>query len=155
MPGPDTSASPAGADANGQVILHASSVAPAGSAVLILGASGSGKSALALELMALGATLVSDDHTLVSKQGDNLVVDAPTTIRGLIEARGVGLLKADYAGPTPLALAVDLDHEERHRFPSSYTFARSGVSVPLLYRVPHPHFSYAIFQFLKAGRSDP
>lgn len=138
-----------------QDILHASSVALAGSAVLILGASGAGKSALALELMALGGHLIADDRTVVSKAGSRLMLDAPESIKGKIEARGIGILNADVAGQTPLALVVDLDQTETKRLPDPYTFTRFGVSAPLFRRIPHPHFSYAILQYLKAGRSDP
>lgn len=135
-----------------QTILHASCVAAHGKAVLILGASGAGKSALSLDLMSRGAELVSDDRTQLTLRADRLEADAVNTIAGFIEARGVGILKATPTGPMPLALVVDLDKEETARLPNHYTFTRFGVTVPLLYRVLYPHFAPAILQFLKAGR---
>ena len=63
-------------------LLHASTVAFRGRGVVILGASGSGKSALALELMALGAGLVADDRTLVEVQDGALVASCPPAISG-------------------------------------------------------------------------
>ena len=51
------------------MILHATCVAVDGRGLLILGPSGSGKSALALQLIALGAQLVADDRTRVSRRG--------------------------------------------------------------------------------------
>ena len=139
-------------DHSRQEILHASSVAYQGRAVLILGASGSGKSALALELMSRGAGLIADDRTIVAPQDDGLILSAPQALQGKIEARGIGILGADYVGPTLLALAVDLDNTEPARLPNHYTFARFGVRVPLLKRVPAPHFVPAILQFLSHGR---
>ena len=152
---PDDSASDVGADhlSAPSEILHATTVAVEGKAVVILGASGTGKSALALDLIALGAELVADDRTIVTAHAGQLIAEVPDTIRGKIEARSIGILNAHPADPTPIALAVCLDKEEQARLPKHYTFARFGVKVPLLYRVPYPHFAPAILQFIKAGRS--
>ena len=65
-----------------QSILHASCVAIQGRAVLIIGASGRGKSGLALQLMAFGAKLVSDDRTEVVLEQGKLIARAPATIGG-------------------------------------------------------------------------
>ena len=69
------------------MIVHASCVALGGRGVLILGGSGAGKSGLALQLMAYGAALVSDDRTILSNRDGALQAAAPDTIRGRIEAR--------------------------------------------------------------------
>ena len=82
-------------DADRQKVIHASCVALGRSAVLLVGPSGSGKSALALELMALGAELVADDRTVLSLHDTGLIASCPASIRGRIDARGVGLLAAD------------------------------------------------------------
>ena len=76
------------------VLLHASCVAISGRGVLIIGPSGSGKSALALQLMAFGASLVADDQTELTVQGGTLIARCPPTMSGLIEARGLGILRA-------------------------------------------------------------
>jgi len=146
---------PAARDGKEQEILHASCVAHKGRAVLILGRSGSGKSALALQLMALGATLVADDRTVVSRQGERLMASTPEHIKGLIEARGVGILKAEAAGPTPVALAVDLETVETARLPEARETEILGQSVPLLGAVSAPHFPAAILQMLACGRHSP
>ena len=76
-------------------ILHATCVAVDGRGLLILGPSGSGKSGLALRLIALGATLVSDDRTRITAHEGLLTATCPSpAILGLIEARGLGLLRA-------------------------------------------------------------
>lgn len=85
--------------------------------LLILGASGAGKSGLALEMMARGAVLVADDRTVLRREAGGLVADAPDSLRGLIEARGVGILRARAHGPVTLALAVDLARAEPERLP--------------------------------------
>ena len=89
--------------------LHATTVAIDGMAVLIEGASGSGKSDLALRLIDRGAILVSDDQTLVVRAGATLLARAPTTIAGRIEVRGIGLLAMPYVEDVPVALLVRVD----------------------------------------------
>ena len=135
-------------------ILHASCVAVAGRGALILGTSGSGKSALALELMALGAQLVADDRVIVAAEGGRIVAQAPKTIARRIEARFVGILNADAAGRVPLALVVDLDIDETERLPPHRSKKILGIPLPLLHNAGTRHFPAAILQYLKAGRSD-
>jgi len=60
--------------------------------VLIEGPSGAGKSDLALRCLALGFRLVSDDRTLVFTSGGKLFGACPEPLRGLLEARGLGLI---------------------------------------------------------------
>jgi serine kinase of HPr protein (carbohydrate metabolism regulator) len=73
--------------------IHASSVAVEGRAILISGPSGSGKSDLALRLLDRGFTLVSDDQTIVRRDGDRLIATAPPTIAGKLEIRGIGIVE--------------------------------------------------------------
>lgn len=132
--------------------LHASCVALNRRAVLILGPSGSGKSALALQLMALGCRLVSDDQTLLSAREGLLWAEAPDTIRGRIEARGLGILAAETVRRAQVTLAVDLEREETGRLPPERTIDLCGVTIPCLRRVAAPHFPAAVLQHLRAGR---
>lgn len=138
----------------GAETVHASCVALQGRAVLILGASGSGKSALALQLMVLGAELVADDRVIVTRDGDAVMASAPDAIAGRIEARFVGLLHATPAPPAPVALIVDLDRAEADRLPPRRSRKLLGISLPLVHNVDSSHFAAAILQYLKAGRSD-
>ncbi len=126
-------------------ILHASTVAIGGNGVLILGPSGSGKSSLALQLIALGAELVADDRTQVSCADDELIAAAPDTISGLIEARGVGLIQTAYVGPTALALVVDLSKPEKQRLPDAHRHWVLGRPLPCLHNAQSPHFAAAIW----------
>jgi HPr kinase/phosphorylase len=137
----------------GEGPLHASAVALAGRAALILGAAGSGKSALSLELMASGARLVADDRVILRRDGGRLLARAPDAIRGLIEARGVGVLHADPLDDVPVMLVVDLDRTETERLPPHRTRDVEGVTLPLLHKVASAHFTAAVRQYLAHGRS--
>src|SRR5512143_2512221 len=88
--------------------IHASTVAVEGRAVLITGPSGSGKSDLTLRLLDRGFTLVSDDQTIVRRQGERLLATAPPNIAGKLEIRGIGIVEMEWAGDLPVALIVEL-----------------------------------------------
>ncbi|MCM2563471.1 serine kinase [Lutimaribacter sp. EGI FJ00015] len=153
-------AAPAAAPAPGQpgshsatpIRLHGSSVAIAGRAALITGRAGAGKSALSLQLLALGAALVADDITCLWRAGDAIIADAPDTIRGRIEARGIGILNAAAQGPAPLALWVDLDSTETERLPPLRNRPCLGLDLPLLHNPETGCFPAAIMQYLRHGR---
>ncbi len=91
--------------------IHASTVATDGRAVLISGPSGSGKSDLTLRLLDRGFTLVSDDQTIVRRDGDHLISSAPPTIKGKLEIRGIGIVDMDTVTDVPVALYVELTSE--------------------------------------------
>ncbi|WP_435140565.1 HPr kinase/phosphorylase [Pseudopelagicola sp. nBUS_19] len=95
------------------LLLHASCVSFDGRAVLITGVSGCGKSGLALQLMALGASLVSDDQTEIALRDDFLIARAPVAIRGIIEARGLGILNAETVEQARVVLMIDMDRSEK------------------------------------------
>ena len=116
--------------------MHASSVAIAGRAVLIEGASGSGKSDLALRLIDRGARLVSDDYTIVQRRGERLVARAPTTIAGRIEVRGVGIVTLPFADEVPVGLIVSIGPAVA-RLPETERRLVAGVLVPVLAIAPH------------------
>ncbi|WP_163847285.1 HPr kinase/phosphorylase [Pseudooceanicola aestuarii] len=136
--------------------LHGSCVAADGRGLLIRGASGRGKSALALELIGLGADLVADDRTDLTCDGARIIASAPAALRGLVEARGLGLLRADHRPAAPLVAILDLDAEEPERLPPHRTTDLLGVTLPLIrgyhnggMRIPAP----AILQYLRKGRA--
>ncbi len=133
--------------------LHATSVEMAGRGVLIRGASGSGKSSLALELMSRGATLVSDDRTIVTLRSDGLQLSAPASIAGRIEARGLGILRARCT-TAMLWVVVDLDATETKRLPPMRYTMLQGREVPLLHKVDTPYFASSLVQYITGGRED-
>jgi len=136
-------------------VLHATTVAWRRRGVLIRGASGSGKSALGLELLAWGCRLVADDRTEVRAEGGRLLARCPPAIRGLIEARGVGLLEARSVEEAELALVVDLDRTETERLPPWREAAILGLPLPCLHKPATGPIAAAILQYLKAGRREP
>jgi serine kinase of HPr protein (carbohydrate metabolism regulator) len=86
--------------------IHASCVAIRGVAVLIEGRSGAGKSDLALRLIDRGATLVSDDYTMVLRKDGALIARPPVNLAGKIEVRGIGILEMDHVADVPVGLIV-------------------------------------------------
>ena len=135
-------------------VLHATSVAVAGRGLLITGASGSGKSSLAMQLISLGATLIADDRTEVRIVEGELRLDCPPTIAGRIEARGLGILEAPTVVDIPLWAVLDLDQAETERLPPRRATTIIGQSVALLHKPMTPHFSAAVFHYLRYGRAE-
>lgn len=133
-------------------LLHASCVAVNGRGVLILGASGRGKSALALQLIAYGAVLVADDQTRITLQEQQLVASCPPQLSGMIEARGVGLLQSPALDSAPVTLVVDLDQTETYRLPPKRITTLLGVSLPLVLGAESNHFPASVLCYLKAAR---
>jgi len=91
--------------------IHATAVAIGEDGILIRGPSGSGKSSLALALIETGephATLVADDRVILAARDGTLYAAVPDTIAGLIELRGLGILRRPYVSPAAIRLCVDL-----------------------------------------------
>lgn len=112
--------------------IHASTVALDGRAVLITGPSGSGKSDLTLRLLDRAFTLVSDDQTIVRRDGDRLIASAPPHIAGKLEIRGVGIVEMETVGDVPVALLVELTSEIQRLPDDSRDRPVLGVPIPLV-----------------------
>lgn len=135
-----------------ETTLHGTCVANGPSGLLIIGASGSGKSALALKLMAMGSELVADDRVIVENSDDVLIARCPKTIKGMIEARGVGLLAAHPQPTTLVNCVVDLDQIEPDRLPPRRSITILGVEVQLVFGKDSPNLAAALIQLMKIGR---
>ena len=112
--------------------LHCSCVASGGRSVLLSGPSGSGKSDLALRLIDRGFTLVSDDRTIVRKDGDLLIAAAPSTIRGKLEIRGIGIVEMQSVEDVPVALVVELTTDMQRMPDDSRARLILGAPIPLI-----------------------
>ena len=112
--------------------VHASTVATGGRAVLLSGPSGSGKSDLALRLIDRGFTLVSDDQTIVRREGDRLIAKAPPTIAGKLEVRGLGIVEMETASNIPVALFVELTSDIERLPDENRERSILGVELPLI-----------------------
>ena len=106
--------------------------APPNAGILLLGKSGAGKSDVALRLIAAGATLVADDRTELFVSRGKLYARAPRRIAGLMEVRGVGILKLPYAPRVRIALVVELGPgaarlptHRRYRPPAALTLSEN------------------------------
>ncbi|MBL4747925.1 MAG: HPr kinase/phosphatase C-terminal domain-containing protein [Magnetovibrio sp.] len=111
--------------------IHATCVALDGSAVLLRGDSGSGKSDLALRLIDESWDLVSDDYTELEAQGHELLAQAPKTINGLFEVRGLGLIHLQTINRVPVQAVFDLKPlVDVERLPEFTTETFEGLEVP-------------------------
>lgn len=118
---------------NDSLIMHATCVDINGSGVLIVGRSGSGKSSLAINLIALGSTLVADDQCEIVKKNNKLSVFKPTSLPSSIEIRGVGLVSVPMAVETSLDWVVNMDEAERERMPDLRFTEIDGYKIPTVF----------------------
>jgi HPr kinase/phosphorylase len=133
-------------------ILHATCVCVDGRGLLILGPSGSGKSALGLRLLALGARLIADDRCEVCAVEGRLIARSPAPISGLIEARGVGILRAPVETEAEVSLVADLGQTEDQRLPPMRRITILGCDLDLVLHVRYAHFPDALMLYLRHGR---
>jgi HPr kinase/phosphorylase len=121
--------------------IHASAVLVGRCAVLIRGPSGSGKSLLTLELIEMARTgalafarLVADDRVLLQASHGRLLVRPPPTLAGLIEVRGLGLMRLAYEASAVVGLVVDLAAADAVRLPepAGRRIEINGIALPRL-----------------------
>jgi HPr kinase/phosphorylase len=128
----------------GSVLMHGSCVAVGDNAVLFLGKSGTGKSGLALQMIALGAVLVADDGVKLTRVGDAVAASAPENLVGMIEARGLGILTAPHRQNVPLAIIVDLEAPAEGRLPTTQKRNVLGLDFALFSGKEVPNLAAAL-----------
>ncbi len=118
--------------------VHATTVSLDGKGVLIRGASGSGKTSLALSLMEKGAQLVADDYTHLEASGGRVMATAPSNIKGKIEVRGFGLITTAYVDHAAIALIIDIvPHADVPRMPDEASDMLCSITTPRLFLGVH------------------
>jgi len=110
----------------------ATCVAIEGRAVLIEGAPGSGKSALALALIDRGATLVGDDGIMIEVVDGRLVAHPHPRTRGLLEIRNLGLVSCPVCDAAPIALVIKFDVQAPRFLDSPFQLERESVLLPAI-----------------------
>ncbi|HYP57611.1 MAG TPA: hypothetical protein VEQ35_04930 [Beijerinckia sp.] len=131
---------PATQEGAGASFTHATAIVIGESGILIRGASGSGKSRLALALLDLAARsscfgrLIGDDRVSLEPRGGRLIVRGHPLIAGQIEQRGVGILTIPCLDSGVVRLVVDLKAEIPPRYPepADRETLLAGVKLPLL-----------------------
>jgi HPr kinase/phosphorylase len=127
---------------SGGASVHASAVLVDDRAVLIRGPSGSGKSHLAFDLILAGragqipsAVLIGDDRVHLQVSGKELVVRPAPELAGLIEIRGLGIRRCEFASQAKVGLVVDLWAGDAERLPPVAAMQTTiyGIKIP---RVP-------------------
>jgi HPr kinase/phosphorylase len=108
--------------------IHASCAARNGAGVLLVGRPGSGKSDLLVRLIDRGFSLVADDRVEI----EDGIARPPAALAGLIEVRGLGILRMPYLASAPIRLSVSLERSST-RLPEPSVdpmLARMGLTVP-------------------------
>ena len=115
------------------LLLHATLVEYKNKGVLLQGPSGAGKSDLALRLISRGGQLVTDDQVLVNKCPLNkqLIGQAPAAIQGLLEVRGLGILRFPYHLSWSIDIVIKLkDFNVIPRLPEITSYSILSQNLP-------------------------
>ena len=105
------------------MLIHASCAARGGNGVLLTGPPGSGKSDLLLRLLDRGFCLVADDQVDIVAG----MAQPPALLAGLLEIRGIGIVRMSYVAPVRLVLSVACGEPDRLPVPANGAF-----DVPLI-----------------------
>lgn len=141
--------------------VHGTAIVIGERGILLLGPAGSGKSGIALQMMALGAYFVADDQVVLVKDRGRVRMSAPAAICGQIEARFIGLLRTSSQTPActapgqevDLHFAVNMGLEASARMPQSQQLDVLGCKIDLLHGKNVPNLASALMILGQNGRA--
>jgi HPr kinase/phosphorylase len=139
--------------------IHASAVLAGAHAILIRGPSGAGKSRLALAFIQarhcdgvlLFTRLVADDRVDVAAAHGRLLARPAPALAGLLEVRGIGIIRLPHEPVAVVSLVVDLDGGERMPDAAATRTCIEGIWLPRLAAAPGNPFP-AVLAALTSGR---
>lgn len=149
------------ADGPRHATVHASCVVVGEAGILIRGSSGSGKSTLARRLITEAlrdghfAALVADDRVRVIPCNGRILAEAPAAIAGMIEVRGLGIVKVNFEPACVVRLVVDCEeaYPERMPDPAAQRAEISGIELPRLRLCGSAAIATDILAFLMTGNA--
>lgn len=111
--------------------IHATAFIYRDQGCLVLGDAGSGKTSLAAQMLLHGAELIADDQVLLTQADGSLVAQAPATTQGVMELRGMGLIRLAYTR-APIHCVIQLQMDAVERLPEPETKRWLEVEVPMI-----------------------
>ncbi|MDB5590754.1 hypothetical protein [Enterovirga sp.] len=124
--------------APGSGAVHATALVLGERGLLIRGPSGAGKSTLARRLICrardagLFGRLVADDRTILLRAGGRLIARPVPAIAGVIEIRGIGLVRVPHEPACVVSLVVDLEAPPRLPTAAERRVEIAGIWLPRL-----------------------
>ena len=136
--------------ADTSITIHGTTIARRGSAALLQGPSGAGKSDLALRALTMPLQLpgeespvlfqlISDDQTMITRTDNMLLASPPTTIAGLLEVRGIGIVDmSHHVDFAPLLLIATLSDGQVERLPQPEDETTTWLGLEIMTVVINP-----------------
>ena len=132
---------------NASPSIHASAILINERVLLVRGPSGSGKSTLVLQLLEqarqradIFTALISDDRVFLTRHGHHLIAGAPEPLKGLIEARGLGLLQIPFEAAGVVGAVLEFDGDAARYPDPALNIEIEGLALPLVRLKPHSRF---------------
>ncbi|HBQ22134.1 MAG: hypothetical protein DBW67_04735 [SAR116 cluster bacterium] len=110
--------------------LQANGFSYRGEGILLTGPSGIGKTGLMLEMIRSGGQLVGDDAVVLHNQSGSLFMTPPDATKGLVELRGVGVIRLEPAEKILVTMHLCLGHKISERLPNAQQVSWLGVGLP-------------------------
>ena len=123
----------------GSQIVSGSAVRFEGCGILLIGQSGTGKSDLCLRIIDAGGKLVVDDQAQIKRDESRLLAYCPPQLQGLLEVRGVGIMRFPSLPLVKLDFVIQLQGEPE-RLPDEQYWSMFGIALPL-YKLCAKHTS--------------